>query len=131
MHSHIYFGRKFASDPRSKITSSISYFPIYVVNLISLPIRIVCFPSFWTMYGSPGVVPANLVMSAYSPFIALLPCNSFMHVTKNVVSIDGSISHSSLSLIPQVEESAKLFLASMNVSLVRSKSNSGSFIGAL
>jgi len=131
MGSHVYFGRTFASDPRSRITWSISYSPIYAVNLISLPVLIACFPRIRTTRGSPGAVPAHLIMSSCSPFIALLSHNSFMHVSKNVVSIDGSISVSGLGLLPEVEASAKLSLASMKVSLARSKSNSGSFVGAL
>ena len=43
-----------------------------------------------------------------------------MHVTIRVVSIDQSIFGSSLSLLPEVEASVKLFLASMNVSFARS-----------
>ena len=115
MRSHVCFGKMFASDPRSRIACSISYSPIYTVNLISLPIHVVCFPSFWTMHGSPG--PTHLVMSSCSPFTTLLSCNNFMHVYRKVVSIYGSISSSSLSLLPEVEASVKLFLASMNVSL--------------
>jgi len=76
------------------------------------------------MHGSPGAIPTHLVMISYSPFIALLSRNNFMHVSKNVVSIDGSNFGSSLSLLPEVEASTKLFLASMNVSF-------GSFVGAL
>ena len=131
MRSHVGFGRTFTFDPRSRITWSISYSPIFAVNIISLPIHIIYFPSFRTTRGSPGTVPAHLVMISCNPFIALLSCNNFMHVSKNVVSIDGSISSSSLSLHPKVEAFAKLFLASMNVYLARSKSNSSSFVGSL
>jgi len=83
------------------------------------------------MHGSPSAILALLFMSSYNPFIALLSCSSFMHVSKNVVSINGSIVGSGLSLLPEVEASVKLFLASMKVSLARSKSNFGSFVGAL
>jgi len=81
------------------------------------------------MHGSPD--PTHLVRSYCNPFIALLSHNNFMHVSRKVVSIDGSISGSSLSLLPEVEASVKLFLASTNVSFARSKSNSSSFVGAL
>lgn len=131
MCSHVCFGRTFASNPRSKITWSISYSPIYAINLISLPVCIVCFLSFWTTRDSSGVVPRHLVMSSYSPFTTLLSRGIFMHVSKNVVSIDGSIDGSSLSLLPEVEASVKLRLDFMNVSLAHSKSNSSSFAGAL
>jgi len=83
------------------------------------------------MHGSPSVVLENIVMSYCSPFIDFLSRNNFIHVTKNVVSIHGSISGCSFSLLPEVEASAKLFLASMNVFVACSKSNSGSFVGAL
>ena len=131
MRSHVYFGRMIVSNPRFKITCSISYSPICEINIISLPVHIVHFQSFRTMCGSFGVVLAHIVMSSCSPFIALVSCSSFMHVSKNVVSINGPISGSSLSLLPEVEASAKLLLASMNVSLAHSKSNSGSFVGSL
>ena len=81
------------------------------------------------MHGFP--YPVHLVMSSCSPFIALLSRSNFMHVSRKVVSIDGSITDSSLSLLPEVEASVNLFLASTNVSFMRSKSNSGSFVGAL
>lgn len=131
MHSHVYFDRTFAYDPKSKITWSISYSTIYVVNLISLLILFVCFPIFRTTRDSPGVVLVNLLMSSYNPFIALLSRSRFMYVSRNFVSIDGSISSSGLSFLPKVEASLKLFLASMNVSLAHSKSNSSSFVEAL
>jgi len=54
-----------------------------------------------------------------------------MHVSKKVVSIYGYISSSSLSLLAKVEAFVKLFLASMNVSFLCSKSNSSSFVGVL
>ena len=131
MHSNLYFGKTFASNPRSRITLSISYSLIYAVNLIFLLFCIVCFLSFQTIRCSLGMVPTHLVMSSCSPFTTLLSCSIFMHVSKNAVSIDASISSSSLSLLPEVEASAKLLLASMNVSLARSKSTSSSFVGAL
>ena len=118
-------------DPRSRIIWSISYSPICIVNLISLPFLVACFAIFQTMRGSPSVVPAHLFMSFYSPFTTLLSHNNFMHVSKNVLSIDGSIFGSGLSLLPEVEASTNLFLASMKFSLVHSKSNSGSFVRAL
>ena len=70
-------------------------------------------------------------MSSCNPFTALLSCSSFIHVPRNVVRIYGSIFGSGLSLFPEVEASAKLFLASMKVSQVRSKSNYASFARAL
>ena len=123
MHSHVCFGKTFESDLKYRITWSISYSPICAVNLISLLILIACFPIFWTTHHSPGAVPTHLLMSSYNPFTSLLSCSSFMHVSRNIVSIDGSISGSNLSLLPKVEASIKLFLASMKVSLVCSKSN--------
>ena len=105
-----------------------SYSPIYTVNLISLLVRFVCVSSFHTTRGSPSAVPVHLLMSSCNPFTALLSRSNFMHVSRNVVSIDGSISCFVLSLLPELEASVKLFLASMKVSLVHSKSNSGSFI---
>ena len=129
MRSHVCFGSTFVSDLIFKITWSISSSLICTINLISLPVRNACFPSFWTTRGSPD--PTHLVISSYSPFTALLSHNSFMHVSKKVVSIEGSIPSSSWSLLPKVEASVKLFSASMNVSFTRSKSNSGSFVGAL
>ena len=74
---------------------------------------------------------AHLLMSSCSPFIALMSHSSFMHVSRNVISIDGSIYNFGLSFLSEVEALAKLFLASMKVSLARSKSNSASFAGAL
>lgn len=81
------------------------------------------------MCGSPDAT--HLVISSFSPLTSLLSSRSFMHVSRKVVSIEGSIPGSSKSLLPKVEASVKLSLASMNVSVMRSKSNSGSFIGAL
>lgn len=81
------------------------------------------------MRGSPD--PMHLVISSCSPLTALLLHSSFIHVTKKVVSIEGSIPGSGWSLLPEVEAFVKLFLASINVSFVCSKSNSGSFVGAL
>ena len=129
MHSHVCFGSTFMFEPRSRITWSILYSPIWAVILISLPVRNACFPSFWTTRGS--LDPVHLVISSYSPLIALLSCNNFMHVSRNIVSIEGSIPGSSWSLLPKVDASLKLFLASMNVSFAHSKSNLGSFTGAL
>ena len=126
MHSHVFFDSTFTFDSTSRITWSISYSPIWVVNLISLLVRNACFPSFWTTRGSPD--PAHLVISSYSPFTALLSHISFMHVSRKVVNIEGSILGSSWSLLPEVEASVKLFLTSMNVSFARFKSNSGSFV---
>lgn len=130
MLSHVYCGKTFAFDPKSRITWFISYSPICVVNLISLPILVLCFPIFQTMCGSPGMVPVHLLMSSYNPFISLLSRSNFMHVSRNVLSIDGSISSFGLSFLPKVETSAKLFLASMKVSRACSKSNSASFTEA-
>ena len=128
MPSHVYFGKTFTSNPKSRITWSISYSPIYALNLISLPVLVLCFPIFRTTRSSPGSIPSHLFMSSCSPFTALLLRSSFMHVSRKIVSIDGSISSSGLSLLPKVEASTNLFLASMKVSRVRSKSNSASFI---
>lgn len=131
MHSHVYFGKMFASDPKSRITWSISYSPIYVVSLISLPVLVLCFPIFWTTRNSPGAIPAHLLMSSCNPFTALLLHSIFIHVSRNIVNIDGSISGACLSFLPKVEASAKLFLASINVSGAHSKSNYASFARAL
>ena len=131
MHSHVYFGKTFRYDPRSRITWSISYSPICTVNLLYLPILIACFPILWTTRGSPSAVPTHLFMSSCNPFTASLSWVTFIHVSRNVVSIDGSVSNSGLSLLPEVDASVKLFLASMKVSLAHSKSNSRSFVGAL
>lgn len=131
MRSHVCFSRTFASDPKSRITWPVSYSPICAINLISLPILILCFPIFLTMRGSPGAVPTHLLMSSYDPFTSLLSFSNFIHVSKNVISVGGSISISGLSLLPEVEASMKLFLASIKVSRARSKSNSGSFARAL
>jgi len=128
MCSHVCFGSTFTSNPRSKITWSISYSAICVVNHISLPIRNVCFPSFWNTRISPDL--AHLVISSCNPFTALLSRSNFIHVSRKVVIIEESISGSSWSLLPEVEASVKLFLASMNVSFAKSRSNSGSFVGA-
>lgn len=129
MRSHVCFGSTFASNPRFRITWSISYSPLCAVNLISIPVRDVCFSSFWTMCDSPN--PAHLVMCSCSLFTALQCHNSFMHVSRKVVSIDGSIFGYGLSFLPKMEAYVKLFLASINVSFARSKSNLGSFVGAL
>lgn len=129
--SQVYFGKTFAYNPRSRITSSISYSLIYMVSLISRPVLALCLPIFRTTRGSPRVFSTHLFISSYNPFIALLSCNSFMQVSKKVVSIEGSISWSSLSLLLEVEALAKLFFASMSVSCSCSKSNSASFAGAL
>lgn len=83
------------------------------------------------MRGSPGMVPVHLFMSSCNPFTTFLSRSSFMHVCRNVMSIDGSTFGSVVSLLPEVEAAVKLFLASMKIFLVRSKSNSGSFSGAL
>ena len=79
----------------------------------------------------PGTVPVHLCTSSCSLFTAFLSRSSFMHVSRNIVSIDGSISSSGMSLLPEVEASTKLFFASMKFSLAHSKSNYGSFVGAL
>jgi len=75
--------------------------------------------------------PIFLLMSSCNPFITLLSHSNFIHVFRNVVIIDGSIFGYSLSFLPEVEASTKLFLASMKVPRVHSKSNSTSFDGAL
>jgi len=36
--SHVFLGNRLASDPKSRITSCISYSPICIVNLISFPV---------------------------------------------------------------------------------------------
>lgn len=102
---------------------------MYAINLISLPVHNACFPSFQNTRGSPD--SAHLVINYCSPLVALLSCNNFIHVSRKVVSMEGSIYGSGWSLLPKVEASLKLFLASINFSFVRSKSNSGSFARAL
>ena len=87
-----------------------------MVSLISRPILVLCLPIFHTTCSSPRVVIMHLFMSSYSPFTALLSRSSFMQVSKKVVSMEGSISLSGLSLLLEVEASVKLFLASMIVS---------------
>lgn len=110
------------SDPKSRITWSISYSPICVVNLISLHVLILCFSIFWTTCSSPIVIVVHLLMCSCNPLTTLLSHSSFIHVSRNIVSIDGSISDSSLSLLLEVEASVKLFLASIKVSQACSKS---------
>ena len=129
MHSHVLFGSIFMFDPRSRITLSISDSPICVVNLISLPMHNACFPSFETTCHFLDLM--HLMISYCRNFTTLLSCSSFIHVSKKVVSIEGSIRGSSWSLLPEVEAFVKLFLASMNVSFAHSKSNLGSFVRAL
>jgi len=119
MCSQVCFSNTFASEPRSRITWSISYSLIYAVNIISLPVCNACFPNFQTTRGS--LDPAHLVISSYSPLAILLSCNSFMYVSRNVVSIEGSIPGSGWSLQPKVEASVRLFVSSMNIPFVRSK----------
>ena len=101
------------------------------MSLISCHVLILCFLILLTMHCSPGMVPTHLLISCYNPFTALLSCSNFIQVSRKVVSIEGSISSSGLSFLPEVEASAKLFLASMKVSRVRSKSNYSSFTEAL
>jgi len=127
MCSHVYFGRTFASNPMYRIRWSISYSPICTVSLISLPVLLLLFPVFHTTRSSPHVVLSHLLMSSYNPFTALLSCNSFMHASRNVVSIDGSISSSSLYFLHEVEASLKPFFASIKFSRACSKSNYTSF----
>ena len=131
IRSRVYFDRTFTSDPKSRMTWSISCSPIYVVSLISLPVLVLCFPIFSTTCGSPGTVPTHLLMSSCNPFTTLLLCSNFIHVSMNVVSMDGSIFDFGLYFLPEVKASTKLFLASMRVSWVCSKSNSTSFVRAL
>lgn len=129
IHSHACFGKTFVFDPRSKINGSISYSSICVVNLISLLDHVMCLSSFRTTQGSPDL--AHLVMSSCSPFTDFLSRKIFMKVSRKVISIDGSISSSSLSLLLEMEVFVKLFLASINFSFVCPKLNFGSFVGAL
>ena len=128
MHSHVCFGNTFASDPKTKMTSSISYSPVCTVNHISCPMHKACFPSFQTTRGSPD--PAHLVVSSCNPLNASLLRSIFIHVSKKVVCIKGSILGSGWSLLPEVEASVKLFIASLNFSFMHSNSDSGSFVGA-
>lgn len=72
MRSHVYFGRTFAYDPRSRIPWSISYSPICAVNLISLPVLVACFPIFRTTCNSPGAILTHLLMSSCNPFSKFL-----------------------------------------------------------
>ena len=66
------------------------------------------------MQGSPD--PAHLVIYSCNPLTTLFLWSNFMHVYKKVVSIEGSLSSSGWSLLPRVETSAKLLLASKHVS---------------
>lgn len=131
IHSQVCFSRMFTSDPKSKITWSISYSPICVISLISRLILLLCLTFFHTTCGSLGVFLAHLFISSYNPFTTLLSRGSFMQVSRKVVSIEGSISWSSLSFLRELEALEKLFFSSMNVSRVCSKLNLASFTRAL
>ena len=70
--SPVFSSKAFMSDPRSKITWSISYSSICIVSLISCPVLSLWLPIFHTMQGSPGVFLVHLFISSYNPFTTLL-----------------------------------------------------------
>ena len=90
--SHVYLGNTIASDPKSKITWSISYSSICVVSLISRPVCLLCLPSLLTVRCSEGslILPKQLSIRSWSPYTAFLSCKNFIQVFRKVANSEGS-----------------------------------------
>lgn len=80
-----------------------------------LPVCDTYHPNFWMMRGS--LHPMHLFINSCKPLATFLSRRNFIHVSKEVVIIKGSLSDSGWSLLPGVEISMKLPQASRYVSL--------------